>query len=131
MDTIAEFLEVFQAVSDSTRLRIVALLLGARKELCVCELVDALEKPQYNVSRSLKKLQRLGLISERRDGKWVYYRLPRAEDKFRQCLMKTIAAIPQKILSNDQRELSRRLKLREGGKCLKGVQKMHLLSRQV
>ena len=95
----------FQALSEPTRLRIMALLCRARRELCVCEFVDALEEPQYHVSRSLKILEQAGLVTERREGKWVHYGLSSGLDAFRDLALKAIAAIPDKVLANDQREL--------------------------
>lgn len=123
------YLETFQALSEPTRLRIVALLRHAGRELCVCELVDSLEEPQYHVSRSLKKLQKAALVTERREGKWVYYGLPREATEFQASLLKAVETIPESMLRKDSHELSKRLKLREGGKCLMGVQKTRLLSR--
>ena len=119
----------FQALSEPTRLRIVALLGRAGGDLCVCEFVDALEEPQYHVSRSLRILQKAGWVAERREGKWVHYGLPTGLDPFRKMVLKAIAGIPEGVLEKDHRELNRRLKLRENGKCLMGVQKAHLLSR--
>lgn len=124
------YASTFKALTEPTRLRIVALLLRAQKELCVCEIVDALEEPQYHVSRSLKILQAAGLLVERPEGRWVYYGLPPAADDFHRFLLQAVAALPEKALAKDQRELTRRLKLREGGKCLSGVRKLHLLSRK-
>lgn len=125
---VETYAATFQALSEPTRLRIVALLCRAGRDLCVCELVDALEEPQYHVSRSLKILQKAGLVAGRRVGKWVHYGLPAGLDSFRELAMKAAAAIPEDVLAKDQRELNRRLKLRENGKCLLGVQKGHLLS---
>ncbi len=124
------YTSTFKALAEPTRLRIVALLLRAQKELCVCEFVDALEEPQYHISRSLKILQAAGLLVERPEGRWVYYALPPAVDDFQRFLLQAIAALPAKTLDKDQRELTRRLKLREDGKCLSGVRKFHLLSRK-
>lgn len=120
----------FQALSEPTRLRIVALLSRAGNELCVCEFVDALEEPQYRVSRSLAKLKHVGLVTERRDGKWTYYGLADAAGEFQRFLLKAIAAIPEDELRQHVRELAKRMKLREAGKCLLGVQKKHLLGRR-
>ncbi len=123
------FVATFQALSEPTRLRIMALLSHAGRELCVCEFVDALEEPQYHISRSLKILHKAGLLSEQREGKWVHYSLPSMSDDFSELTLKAIAGIPEDLLAKDRRELNRRLKLRENGKCLLGVQKTHLLSR--
>ncbi len=127
---VASFAAAFQALSEPTRLRIAALLCRAGRDLCVCELVDALEEPQYHVSRSLRILQKAGLVAERREGKWVHYGLPTGLDPFRELALKAAAAIPEAVLAKDRRELNRRLTLREDGKCLLGVQKTHLLSRR-
>ena len=65
--------EVFKAVADSCRLRILKLL--KEGELCVCEIMAALKKPQSSTSHHLSILKEAGLVKERRDGKWSYYRL--------------------------------------------------------
>ncbi len=64
---------IFKALADETRLRILALLLEG--ELCVCELMAALELPQSTVSRHLSYLKNSGWLEDRRDGVWMYYRL--------------------------------------------------------
>lgn len=65
--------QLFKALSDETRLRILALL-GAG-ELCVCDLMAVLELPQSTVSRHLATLRNAGLVEDRRQGVWMYYRL--------------------------------------------------------
>ena len=64
---------IFKALADETRLRILALL--GNGELCVCDLMAALEMPQSTVSRHLATLRNLGLVDDRRQGVWMYYRL--------------------------------------------------------
>jgi ArsR family transcriptional regulator len=49
-------------------------------ELCVCNIHDALNVPQAKASRHLAYLRRVGLVSTRRDGLWVYYRLSKSAD---------------------------------------------------
>jgi len=127
---VETFAVLLQALSEPIRLRIMALLCWAGRDLCVCEIVDALEQPQYQVSRNLKILQNAGFVAERREGKWVHYGVASRLDPFRQTALKAVAAIPKELLASDQRELNRRLRLRENGKCLLGVQKTHLLSRR-
>ncbi len=63
----------FHALSDATRLRIVMRLTGG--ERCVCELTDALDAAQSRLSFHLRVLKDAGLISDRRDGRWVHYSL--------------------------------------------------------
>lgn len=64
----------FKALADSTRLRIL-LLCHYEKELCVCELTEALQLSQPKISRHLAQLRQTGLLQDRRDGQWVFYRL--------------------------------------------------------
>lgn len=63
----------FHALSDETRLEIVERLIGG--ERCVCELTDDLDAAQSRLSFHLKTLKDAGLVSDRRDGRWVYYTL--------------------------------------------------------
>lgn len=63
----------FHALSDETRVQIVRRL--SRGERCVCELTDALGAAQSRLSFHLKTLKTAGLVSDRREGRWVYYSL--------------------------------------------------------
>jgi len=68
---------LFKSLADETRLRILALLTGG--ELCVCDLMAALALPQSTVSRHLATLRHAGLVEDRRQGVWMYYRLATGE----------------------------------------------------
>jgi DNA-binding transcriptional ArsR family regulator len=68
---------LFKALSDETRLRIINLLLGG--ELCVCELMDALQMPQPRISHQLRILKGAGLVMDRREGRWIIYALEAME----------------------------------------------------
>jgi len=70
--------EIFKALADRTRLRILALL--GNNEVCVCHIHDALGVPQPTVSRHLAYLRRAGLVEARRDGVWMHYQLSRSLD---------------------------------------------------
>ena len=75
-------LQRFQAVAEGTRFRLVRLL--ADGERCVCELQDDLGAAQSRLSFHLKKLKDAGVVSDRRDGRWVYYSLvPEALEEMR------------------------------------------------
>ena len=66
--------KVFASLSNEIRLR--CLYLAARYgEVCVCEAVDALGVPQPTVSKAFKTLKDAGLVTDRRDANWIYYRL--------------------------------------------------------
>lgn len=71
MITEADF---FDAMADETRRRILALL-SAHGELCVCELHVALDLHQPKVSRHLSVLRDMNILSVRRAGTWIFYRL--------------------------------------------------------
>lgn len=65
---------VFKCLADDTRVRLM-LLITREGELCVCELTCALDESQPKISRHLALLRTSGLLSDRRQGQWVYYRL--------------------------------------------------------
>lgn len=65
---------LFNALSDPTRLRCLALLCR-EGELCVSELTHALDLPQPKVSRHLAQLRDAALVNDKRRGQWVFYRL--------------------------------------------------------
>ncbi|GAB6041548.1 hypothetical protein JCM17961_22230 [Endothiovibrio diazotrophicus] len=66
--------QLFQALANPTRLRLVMLVVGAG-ELCVCELTRAIGESQPKVSRHLALLRDGGLLQDRRQGVWVHYRV--------------------------------------------------------
>ena len=65
--------EIFQAMSDPCRLKILTLL--REGELCACEIMIGLDRPQSSTSHHLTILKDAGLIKERKDGRWSRYRL--------------------------------------------------------
>ena len=67
-------LQLFKNLSDETRLGIV-LLLKEMGELCVCDLCAALDQSQPKISRHLAMLRESGLLLDRKQGRWVHYRL--------------------------------------------------------
>ena len=79
---------MFRAFSDSTRLRILHLLLNG--ELCVCDIVSVLRVPQPTASRHLAYLRKAGLIVKRKQGLWAYYKLTDATSPFHQSLIKCL-----------------------------------------
>lgn len=66
---------VLEALADPVRLRLLTLL--GDGELCVCYLIAALELPQASISKQLSMLRAEGLVSSRREGKWMHYRAER------------------------------------------------------
>jgi ArsR family transcriptional regulator len=70
---LADMENLFKALADATRLRILGLLLAG--EVCVCDIHESLKIPQSKASRHLAYLRRSGLVDTRRDGLWIHYRL--------------------------------------------------------
>ena len=67
-------LTLFKCLNDETRL-VMVLLLQQHGELCVCDLMAALEESQPKISRHLAQLRTAQLLSSEKRGQWVYYRL--------------------------------------------------------
>jgi ArsR family transcriptional regulator len=109
--------EAYKAAGELTRLRILRLLQQVAGELCVCEVVDALEKPQYTVSKSLTVLRNARLVEERREGKFMMYKL--LHSPFNDRLFESFNRLPDPdgLYEADSRRLATRLKLRENGRC--------------
>jgi ArsR family transcriptional regulator, arsenate/arsenite/antimonite-responsive transcriptional repressor len=70
--------DVFKALADPTRVRIVNMLLNADEAVCVCEFTPALELSQPTVSFHLAKLRKAGLLDREQRGTWAYYSLNRS-----------------------------------------------------
>ncbi|ESU71355.1 MULTISPECIES: ArsR/SmtB family transcription factor [Geobacillus] len=97
MDHLQEIAEQFKLLGDRTRLAILALL--KERDLCVCEMVDALNLSQPNVSQHLRKLKAGGLVHETRKGKWVYYSLNVEDKKHVKAVLEYLPSLKEKILS--------------------------------
>jgi ArsR family transcriptional regulator len=69
---------LFKALADRTRLRVIHLI--GDDEVCVCFFVEVLKTNQPKISRHLAYLRRAGLVSARREGKWMHYRLTEPPD---------------------------------------------------
>lgn len=95
--------QLFKALSDNTRLRILGLLLEG--ELCVCDLVAILGLPQSTVSRHLAYLRNSGLVSDNRQGVWMHYRLAVGETALHRdifdLLRKDLAGLPQVLADQE------------------------------
>jgi len=82
--SIKQYSKLFKALSDETRLRIMVLL--TERELCVCQIEEALDLSQVKVSRHLTVLRYSGLVENRQDGIWVYYSLAQPKNEIEEGL---------------------------------------------
>lgn len=106
-----------KSIADPTRLRIVRILFKTPSPLCVCELSDIIQKPQYETSRALSRLKSGEIVAEERRGKLRYYRLRRTE------LVKRLAECTAAVdytaeeIKHDFDRLRWRLDIRRDGIC--------------
>lgn len=82
-------IDLFHAFADPTRLRSLSLLLE-EKEICVCELCEALRESQPKVSRHLAILRRAALVEVRSDGKWKFYALAEVPSPLHRNLLRCV-----------------------------------------
>lgn len=110
--------QLFKALGDETRLRIISLLLHG-EELCVCDLMAVLELPQSTVSRHLSYLRNAGLVDDRRQGIWMYYSLSRTGSEHGSALFDLLAATAgrQKQAAQDRQRLQRHLATKTSPSC--------------
>src|SRR5258708_26605162 len=107
-----EFMNITKALADDNRVR--ALLALRKGELCVCQITELFGLAPSTVSKHLSILHQAGLVESRKDGRWMYYRLPlnSAAPIARQAirwLEKSLAAEPQ--ISEDTQKLKRILRM--------------------
>jgi ArsR family transcriptional regulator len=115
MKTIAD---TFKSLADETRLRLILLLQG-RAELCVCDLMHALDMPQSTVSRHLAYLKKNGWLDDRRGGVWMYYSLKRNLEPFLQAqLVLVISSLADsRVCTTDKERLCSYLETKDQSVC--------------
>src|SRR6267143_1043966 len=112
---LASVEQVFRALADTTRVRILHLL--REGPLCVGDLVKILEVPQPTASRHLAYLRRAGLVRTRKNGLWNFYRLAEASTPFPRDLIKCLGSCFRDVpeLAQDSVRAARNRK--SGGCC--------------
>lgn len=98
---------LFAALAETTRLRLLNLMAG--REVCVCYFVEILGQGQPKISRHLAYLRRAGIVSARREGKWMHYRItPPADAAAASILGATLASLQShKQMQADRAKLDR------------------------
>ncbi len=96
---------MLKALGDETRLRIMGLLV-LHGELCVCDFEGLLDISQSKSSRHLRYLYNAGLVENRREGKWMYYRVPDVPDPRCGVLLR---AVEELLLDEVRENLTQRL----------------------
>ena len=93
---------LFKALADHTRLRLINLI--GDDEVCVCFFVEVLHINQPKISRHLAYLRRAGVVSARREGKWIHYRLVEPPDPHAANIFREVrAALPNDPMMKSDR----------------------------
>ena len=106
----------FQCFMDATRFRLVKLLVNSAekdiKEICVSDFVSSLDEPQYNISKQLKILELANVLSSRKEGRNVYFRL--ASGKLAEGIFELVADLPgsEPVFTSDFKKLEKAMKAR-------------------
>jgi ArsR family transcriptional regulator len=116
-----QYTNVFKSLSDTTRLKIMWLLLSIDSKISVSEIIYVLGENQYNVSKHLRILKTADLIYEKKDGKWTFYHYRTKDDDFDVQIRKTVMAIPKEMIAGEILRCKERLSMRVDGKCVIGT----------
>jgi len=111
-------LEIFKALSEETRFRIIHILLNSKNEICECDLSVILDVPQYNISRHLNILDSAGLINKRREGRWIYLSITNPLDELKSNVLNSFSFLPKELTIKDLEKLEDIILSQNGTKCL-------------
>ena len=106
-------IKVFKSLSDETKLRILKIL-QERDELCVCEIMQALNISQSRASRNLGILKDAGFVTDRRDGLWVYYSISKEKiNEYHQAMNELMGnwLNDKDIIKEDRKRLKKAVKM--------------------
>ena len=117
-----DLISLGQAIVDPTRVRVIAVL--RQGELCVCELVDALEISQSTLSTHLQVLRQTGMVTTRKEGRWIYYSLTDQKAQLFEALFSQIRPVADPRLCRDSERIARRLAIRDNGRCVRGFMEL-------
>lgn len=106
----------FKCLADETRLRSL-LLISLNQELCVCELMSALNDSQPKISRHLAQLRKEELLVDRRQGQWVYYRINPQLPQWAQTIILQTAAANNEFISSAVIRLAEMANRPNGTRC--------------
>jgi len=115
---VEELLNILKALSEETRLRILKLLEGG--ELCVCDIMAALDMIQPKVSFHLGVLKEAGLIKDRKEGRWVHYRIEESDLFRRFLILSVLERVHEDAVAHDTKRLHEFLQNKKS--CVKTIQ---------
>jgi ArsR family transcriptional regulator len=116
-----KYIDALKALSDPNRLRLFWLLVHIEQRINVAEAMDVIGDTQYNVSRNLKMLHKAGLLTPKKQGKWVYYTLTEQTALHCQALVDSVKFLPEQTFSEVKKRCLIRLSMRVDGECKIGA----------
>lgn len=116
-----QLIKTFKSMSDEIRLRILKILQN-KKELCVCQITQALDISQTRASRNLGILKDAGFVNARREGLWIYYSINKKNiNGYHLVLSKFLKnrLNDEKIIKEDRKRLKKAVRMAQSGnsKC--------------
>lgn len=115
------YVEMLKALAEPSRLRVFWLLAQIDERISVAEAMDVVGQSHYNASRNLKILQKAGLVTAEKDGKWVFYTLKHEKAAFFSQVLAAVRAIPASEFAEEIKRCKMRLEMRKDGHCVIGL----------
>jgi ArsR family transcriptional regulator len=114
------YIDALKALAEPNRLRLFWLLVHVDQRITVAEAMDVTGETQYNASRSLKMLYKVGLLTQEKQGKWVYYTLANGLEPYLQKLIESVRCLPEERFIDIMLLCKKRLSMRFDGECIIG-----------
>ncbi|OBT12172.1 transcriptional regulator [Vibrio sp. UCD-FRSSP16_10] len=115
-----QYLDALKALAEPHRLKLFWLLIHVDQKITVAEAMDVTGQTQYNVSRNLKMLFKVGLLTQQKRGKWVYYTLAKQHQEHWLSLVESVRYLPKADFKEETRRCHTRLTMRVNGECVVG-----------
>ncbi|MBY5944395.1 ArsR/SmtB family transcription factor [Photobacterium rosenbergii] len=116
-----QYIDALKALAEPHRLRLFWLLVHVDQRITVAEAMDVTGDSQYNASRNLKMLFKAGLLTQQRQGKWVYYTLAQQELPHWKALVDSVRSLPETGFKDVTERCKMRLAMRVDNECVVGA----------
>ncbi|MDF7809065.1 metalloregulator ArsR/SmtB family transcription factor [Pontiellaceae bacterium B12219] len=114
------YIDALKALAEPHRLRLFWLLIHVDQRVTVAEAMDVTGETQYNASRNLKILYKAGLLTQSKQGKWVYYSLAEQTQPHWVSLVESVRSLPSKNFTDVASRCKKRLAMRINNECVVG-----------
>lgn len=115
-----QYLDALKALAEPHRLKLCWLLIHVDQKITVAEAMDVTGETQYNVSRNLKILFKASLLTQEKQGKWVYYTLAKQQYPHWKSLVDSVRYLPATQFKEVTNRCQLRLGMRVDGECVVG-----------